>query len=533
MIGSIALPTSHERSSARRSVARAGSPCYGRFVATILLFAFLGGCASSPKPVSERKVIELSTRLDEILHRRDTDELFYGARVIDLATGQELYSIRADDPVIPASNMKLPVSATFLDMFGPEHTFKTYLAIDGDDLWVIGTGDPAVGDPRINEKYGRAVTSVFNDWTTALQSRGISEIKGKLYYYDGALDDQWVHRDWSKSFLTDWYAAPVSGLNFNDNCIDVEVFPSQTGQPAAYIVTPPVTDIQIKNEVITAASGEDPSISREAEADVFTLSGATTQPVELESKPITDPGKFFADALRTHLSGRGIEIAGVTERAARPLGGAPVPPQDKIVATHETRVSDILWRINKNSQNLFAEAACKLAGQRYLIETGRGYRPGSWTTGQQAVKDFLGRQEIDASSLVVADGSGLGRGNRVTARIISDLLVAMHAHRYGQFYRESLSVAGQDGTLRNRMKDIKGHVFAKTGYIRGVRACSGYVKTRDGRWLVFSIIFNGIDGSVTPYEALQDEAIRTLVDWPALNPSTAPATTQPAIAAAR
>jgi D-alanyl-D-alanine carboxypeptidase/D-alanyl-D-alanine-endopeptidase (penicillin-binding protein 4) len=108
----------------------------------------------------------------------------------------------------------------------------------------------------------------------------------------------------------------------------------------------------------------------------------------------------------------------------------------------------------------------------------------------------------------------LSRKNRVTAHIISDLFLTMFKRPDGETFRNSLCVAGEDGTLSKRMTDIAGHVFAKTGYIGGVRSLSGYVKTRENKWLVFSIIYNGIDGDVKPYEALQDEAVHVLVDWP-------------------
>ena len=55
-------------------------------------------------------------------------------RVIEVPGGRELYAERADDPVIPASNLKISVSAAALDRFGPNHRLKTYLAVDGDDL---------------------------------------------------------------------------------------------------------------------------------------------------------------------------------------------------------------------------------------------------------------------------------------------------------------------------------------------------------------------------------------------------------------
>src|SRR5687767_13281250 len=143
----------------------------------------LGACAN--KAPSPREHPDLSARLDETLHRLDDGEVKYTARVIDLDDGKELYAVAPDEPFIPASNGKLAVSATALDRFGNDHVFKTWLCMDGDDLWVIGSGDPGVGDPTIAKKYGKQVTSVFDAWADALAKRGIRRVPGKLYYWDG------------------------------------------------------------------------------------------------------------------------------------------------------------------------------------------------------------------------------------------------------------------------------------------------------------------------------------------------------------
>jgi len=78
----------------------------------------------------------------------------------------------------------------------------------------------------------------------------------------------------------------------------------------------------------------------------------------------------------------------------------------------------------------------------------------------------------------------------------------------------SKAVAGKDGTIGKRMDDLQGHVFGKTGFIGGVRALSGYIKTRDDKWLAFSIIFNKLPGDVAPAEDIQDNVCRVLVEWP-------------------
>jgi D-alanyl-D-alanine carboxypeptidase/D-alanyl-D-alanine-endopeptidase (penicillin-binding protein 4) len=107
----------------------------------------------------------------------------------------------------------------------------------------------------------------------------------------------------------------------------------------------------------------------------------------------------------------------------------------------------------------------------------------------------------------------------------------MRKHPHGDVFYQSLSIGGVDGTIRNRFTDRIGQVHAKTGYIGGVRSLSGYVPAKNGSTIVFSIIYNGIRGPVRPYEDLQDEAVRILMSWPALDyippPATQPAT-QPA-----
>jgi D-alanyl-D-alanine carboxypeptidase/D-alanyl-D-alanine-endopeptidase (penicillin-binding protein 4) len=461
-------------------------------------------------------------KLDAILHARDDGSAKIVARVVDLSTGRELYAENADDPVIPASNLKLFVTAAALDFFGPDHTFETYLVKDGSDLWIIGTGDPGLGDPAIAARRGGDTLTVFDEWVEALRNKGEFN---DLYYYDRALDGEWVHPTWDDDDLVHWYAAPVTGLNFNDNCVDITIYPTQEGKPVRYEVMPPVRDIKIINNCVTGGT-EPPSIDRAQNENTYTLSGGCKQKTALKSKPVTDPGAFLADAFRTHLEASGMKIKGEIKRAERPPLGSIHPPSQMVVAIHRTSIRELLPRINKSSQNLLAEGLCKLLGRAYAHEHWRP-APGSWGSGSDAIHAFLERQGIEHEALVFADGSGLSRDNRVTTRAISDLLVKMRAHPHGDVFFESLSVGGVSGTIRGRFTDRPGVVHAKTGYIGGVRSLSGYVPSSRGGQIVFSFIYNGVRGSVKPYEELQDQAVRLLMSYPELN-YVAPATTQPA-----
>src|SRR4051812_1160692 len=127
-----------------------------RRLAALLLVVMVAGCSS--RPINQPQTLE--QRLDAILNRNAATGAIFSARVVDPQSGMELYSRSADRPMIPASNMKLFTTAAALDFLGADHRFKTYLALDGEDLWVIGTGDPATGDPRIAKAADKKPTAI-------------------------------------------------------------------------------------------------------------------------------------------------------------------------------------------------------------------------------------------------------------------------------------------------------------------------------------------------------------------------------------
>src|SRR5204863_6172443 len=223
----------------------------------------------------------------------------------------------------------------------------------------------------------------------------------------------------------------------NDNCVDIKVL-AAVGAPTKLDVMPPTQGIRINNELV-ASGNKAPQIDRAAKANIYTITGAATRPTDLESKPVVDPGAFFVDAMRTHLASRGLEISGPTRRAESfdpSLLSAP-----RLIAIHETPMKELIFRLNKNSQNLFAEALCKILGKSFEAAQGHDV-PGSWEAGGRAVAAFFAKYAIAPNGFRLIDGSGLARENRITARLATDTLSHMFHHSAGQLYRESLSVAG-------------------------------------------------------------------------------------------
>ncbi|MEM8873736.1 MAG: D-alanyl-D-alanine carboxypeptidase/D-alanyl-D-alanine-endopeptidase [Planctomycetota bacterium] len=471
--------------------------------AILVLLLGLSGCSyfwGGPSSLAEPSVrsLALAEELDEILTRHDTNAIV-AARVVRVGDGAELYARNADVPMIPASNMKLLVSAAALDHFGADHTFDTHLYRSGDDLILVGTGDPALGDPTIARWNGVDHLHAVHDFVDSVKEAGMTEV-ATLFYDDTALPEPRVAASWDTEDLVYWYAAPVSGLNFNDNCIDVTARPADTNDtPAVLDVVPPTTDaVHIVNLTTTTnTSGVGVSIEKTQNASVYAVVGDVHEARDFKSRPVSDPGYFTADVLRTMF-----EDAGVTVGEVRSLDreGSGV-----ILATASSAMPDVLRRVNNNSQNLFAEALSKLLGDA----TGHGP---TWEGSHAAIVAFLEDAGIDSTGFAAIDGSGLSRNNRVTVRQLSELMRHMVDHPDADTFSDSLSIGGGRGTLARRFSETDDTIRGKTGFIGGVRALTVYADADNGESYIVSILYNQISGSVRPFEKLQDEAVLTVLE---------------------
>ena len=465
---------------------------------------------------------EPAERLDALLRSLPTSKAVCGAAVADADTGEVLFTHHADTPLIPASNAKLFVMAAALDILGADFQFTTSLVVSGDDLWVVGSGDPGFGDPRLSAARGESVTAVFDRWAAALLAADRRVIVGDLVLDESIFDTEYVHPDWDPGDLQKWFAAPVGALNLNDNCLDITVRPAaRAGDPVLWEVIPPTTIVQIDNRCKTRGSGN-PVIHKPGRDLRYTISGGCQKAWPFGPVAGSDPGAVFGDVLRNVLQQHGVVVEGSIRRVHNAAEKAGRP--HTLIAEHKTSLADVLNRIGKDSQNLFAECLLKRLGYEWQRRQGSPQATGTWASGRAAIRAWLDDQQGQATERVaerwagisIADGSGLSRSNRLTARQIVELLIVMHSRPDGDRFAESLSVAGRDGSLhrKKRLSDLTGAVRAKTGTMTGVKALSGYVDTPSGRRLAFSVLFNGITGPSAPFNELHDRFCRVLADWP-------------------
>lgn len=468
-----------------RSPPRAGriASCVTRSAAAAALCLLTAGAAlAGDAPDSAALAVE--ARLEALLARvRPPTRV--GLAVENVTTAQRWANPDADAALKPASVMKLLTTAAALVHLGPEFAFETRLLLHGDDLLVLGGGDPGLGDERLARRRGRPLHWEFDAWADALRSLGIDELR-TIALDDTIFDQQYRHPDWPADQHQAWYQAPVGGLNFNDNCVDAAV--RLAGGQVVLTLRPALPPEFFRNE-LRAASRHEAIVRREAGSDVFVFRGGVARSADFPPVSVNRPAAFFGHALRAALEQRGIRVRGqVVRRTLTPQMIA----ESKLVYVHRTPLADVLWRCNTFSQNLFAECLVK-ALAAYDRGGRRGAAPGSWEAGTAVMRSALNELGVPLDGAVLRDGSGLSHENRVSASQVARLLVTMRRGPHAALYTDSLADPGQEGTLARRFRDprYRDRLVAKTGTIRGVRTLAGYVTRPDGDVLAFALLANG------------------------------------------
>jgi len=430
-------------------------------------------------------------------------------------TGEELVQIDDDRPMIPASNMKLFTSGAALHRFGTEFKARTTFRFDGETLWVIGGGDPALGDPLILEdtswtlgdrEHERLDPDLFLELIAAsIREAGVTRIE-ELVVDDRIFDRNHVHPDWPRDQLDKGYCAEVAGVNFHTNVIGIHVDKGAGPTPIIRSIEPSVPWLTPK---MTATRRLDkPSaigVSRSPGANDLSIWGNISGPCFAKTT-LSNLPEVFGLILENRLESDGVRVGSV-----RLATDGDVPSGRAIEPILVTNIATLLDRCNTDSQNLYAEALCKLLGNSVEGE------PGSWENGTRVMRMIL-RERIGArhaQDFIARDGSGMSRGNRITAEMTTDWIASFDRDgRLGPTFLESLAVMGETGTVRNRGADVpdRALVQCKTGYINGVSCLSGLVSAPDGRSLAFSVLCNDLSAKapVSRAKAFQD-AVVTLV----------------------
>ena len=457
---------------------------------------------SAPAP---RAPAALRVRLDRAIAKARASaglaHALVSVEVRALPGGRTLYARESDRSVAPASSLKLATTAAALDLYGPETRFRTSVetgAADNSfgrllgDVYLVGSGDPSLS----RELEARPETGVFEILAESVHAAGVRRIEGRVIGVDGLFAGERRGADWTWEDLVWWYGAEVSPLTFADGSVHLKLTPGNTPGDPVVLERHPASDYyRVDSTTITCREPDTPglTLSRPFGKNTIELSGCLapgSAPVE-RWVALEDPARYATTVFAQALRAKGIEVTGGVGMVATVPGG-----QRLLAAYDGAPLAEILKDVNKPSHNLRAEMLLRLLGVRSRSE-------GTVEAGRDAVFTFLNAQEVDTAGWDLYDGSGMSRSNLVTARGLAGLLVAMDKHRHAAVFRDSLPVAGVDGTLKRRLAgpNTRGRIQAKTGTLRHTSALAGYAAPARGERMAFAIL---VDHATAPVGEIQD-----------------------------
>jgi len=383
--------------------------------------------------------------------RKVPSESNYGILIINPMKEDTIYAHNITSPLIPASTTKLFTTAVAIYFLGPEYQLSTKFFTDAKQQ----NSNKLNGNLFI-KGYGNGLfgDSDLDQMISALKNKGIKEITGDIVGDDTFFDDEYSRSDWIEGETKTASLPPVSALVLNKNkqVVMKKVRRKKYKYVTEFFTDPPATIAEILYKKITEAS-------------------------------ITVRGRYRK---------------GETPKSA-----------DEICA-HSIKLKDYLRTVNKRSDNFLAECLFKIIG---AVSSGK---EGSAFYAAQTINKFLFDNDVPSEGTKIVDGSGLSRNNQVSVGALTGLLEKIYFDiRYYDTFYNSLSTAGTDGTLRNRLKNplLDVNFRGKTGTLNGASSISGYLKLKNGDDIIISMIFEFSKKSNNYYRNVEDEVIEKLAGF--------------------
>ncbi len=403
--------------------------------------------------------------------------------VEDAETGRVVAAHDADTPRSPASTLKVVTTIAALETLGPAYTWHTR-------AWVRGTiGHGVLDGDLILQGGGDPYMTLERWWSFAhlLRTRGLRAIHGDI-----VIDATWFDLPKTDPGAFDGlpnraYNVVPDALMVNFQSVEFNVAADPDTHRVEIVADPAPVNLAVDNRIrysggrcSGAARRVDFAVASPAwDRVVFTGMLSPHCAARSFTRLVLTPSDYAFGTFVSLWRELGGEFTGRLRTEAAPGEALPFASFDSLT------LGEIVRLTNKFSSNLMA--------RHLLLTMGRERFGGPATPGKgaAAIGEWGRTHGIDLTDVDLDNGSGLSRSTRITVRTLSEVLFAAYHSRFAPEFMASLPLAGLDGTLHARFKDVPaGSVRLKTGHLDGVSGIAGYATGADGRTYVVVCLVN-------------------------------------------
>ncbi len=464
------------------------------------------------------------TSVDAVLesYKKDKDLIHaaYSFCIMDAVDGKVIREFNSDLALIPASTMKIMTTSAALGILGKDFVYKTnfYSFQNTDSITKATTTNLLIkgsGDPSFNSSYFFAADSSFlNPVIQKIKTKGIKKINGSIIA-DASCFDNTIPSTWIWGDIGNYFGAGANGLSYRDNKFSLFYNSGALNTTAELESIAPLyfsKKMSIESNVTSSGSEDDAFVFGDPNGYKRKVTGTippNKKNYEVEAE-MPEPGLFFLDQLQNELKKNNLSSVDVKLINNEVLNYKYNKSVEQLVYTHVSpRLEKIVFYTNTKSNNHYAESLLKTIGAV------KSKTQGSTTNGINAIENYWKERGVDVTGLHMVDGSGLSRANTITTKIQATVLSKIYRDSllYTAF-NNSLPVAGKNGSMTNLCKGTfaENNMRAKTGYINRARGYCGYVKTKSGKELAFSVLFNNYDCSAKEMKVKIEKLLVALVE---------------------
>ncbi len=438
---------------------------------------------------------ELARDIEAIIDRPQFKRSHWGIAMQNLATKDVIYSLDSDKFFIPASTVKLLTTAAAVRELGSDFRITTPIYATGnlphlDTVRIAGKGDPTI------------TSEILKNIVQQFKVLGIRSIKKLIiddsYFAQPVINPTW---EWSDTYYD--YATTVNSIILNQNTVKLALVPQGIGQPVKMQWNDEMAarQWQVFNRGVTTLPSTEYSIEIDGvlRQPVLNIRGNLPQDnrADVWDLAVVDPANYFLESFKGLLEQEGIMITqGIVTTETMPN------KEERIITQmYSPPLQELIKEINRESNNLYAEVLLRILAKELKTDD-----------AIKALETSLNKLNISSANYSLEDASGLSRQNLITPETLVQILSVMANTANRDIYRTSLAVAGNNGTLKQRLSntELQNNLWGKTGSLSGVITLAGYLKIADRETIAFSILVNNFDDKNTIARQAIDEIILLL-----------------------